>query len=105
VIPEVEGLSEEQAREALRNACTTPPCVEITSEQAFDDDVSRGEAVGTRPAAGQRVDFGATVLLTISQGPEPEPEPSPEPSPTPPPATEPEPDATETETDATEDDG
>ncbi len=93
-IPKVRGQSQEQASQTLRNACTTPPCLEITVEQVFDDDVDRGDAISTDPAAGQRVDFGDTVQLFISQGPEPEPSPSPEPTepePTEPEPTEPEP--------------
>jgi len=106
-LPDVSGDAEAEAAERLRNACATPPCVEVAVVRTFDDSVDQGLAIGTEPDAGSRVPFGSTVTLVVSQGSEPEPEPEPtEPDPEPtepePEPTEPEPEPTEPEPDPTE---
>ena len=93
-IPDVSGRTESDARQQLRNSCSTPPCLDVTIENRYHPTIARGSAIETDPGAGNRVDFGATVVLVISQGPEPEPEPT---EPPPPPATEPPATATPTE--------
>ena len=91
-LPDVSGDAEGEAAERLRNACATPPCVEVAVVRTFDDSVDQGIAIRTEPDAGSRVPFGSTVTLVVSQGSEPEPEPEPtEPEPTEPEPTEPEP--------------
>ncbi|HVM19544.1 MAG TPA: Stk1 family PASTA domain-containing Ser/Thr kinase, partial [Egibacteraceae bacterium] len=74
-IPDVRGMEESNARQALINSCTTPPCLDVTSEQRFSEEVPRGRVIDTRPRTGERVNFGSSVLLIISQGPEPPPSP------------------------------
>jgi eukaryotic-like serine/threonine-protein kinase len=86
LLPDVRGISEQEARQRLRTACSTPPCVDVTVERRYSDSVAEGAVIDTNPGRGQRVEFGSTVLVLVSQGPEPEPEPSPPP---PPPVTEP----------------
>ena len=89
VIPNVRGQNEDDARATLRNAsCETPPCLDVDTESQYSDDVPAGAAIGTSPAAGERVEYGSTVVLVLSQGPEPTEEPPPpteEPEPTDPP--------------------
>ena len=89
LLPDVRGVQEANARRRLANSCTTPPCVNVTVERRYDDEYAEGQAIGTDPAQGTRVDYGSDVVLYVSQGPEPAPEPSP--SPSPPPASEPPP--------------
>jgi serine/threonine-protein kinase len=88
LLPDVRGVEESEARQRLANACSTPPCVSISVERQFSDDVPEDRVIGTDPAQGTRVDYGSDVVLFVSQGPEPEPEPTFSPEP-PPPATEP----------------
>ena len=83
LIPDVARMAEPDARQALLNACETPPCLDVTVERRYNDDIPEDSAIATRPARGTRVDYGSGVLLLISQGPEPQPSPSPSPSPSP----------------------
>ncbi|MGH3666322.1 MAG: PASTA domain-containing protein, partial [Egibacteraceae bacterium] len=101
VIPDVRGQSRDAAEQALREDCGDPPCLSITVERSFDDDVDQGDAIGTDPGDGTRVEYGSTVVLVISRGPEPEPEPEPTEEEPPPPEEPPPTDApTELPTDA-----
>ena len=88
LLPDVAGMRERRARRGLANACSTPPCVNVTVERRYNDDYPDGTAFGTEPGAGTRVDYGSDVVLFVSQGPEPAPSPSPEPEETEPAATE-----------------
>jgi serine/threonine-protein kinase len=89
LIPDVRGVSEQEARQRLATSCTTPPCLEVTVERLFSDGVAAGAVIDSDPARGQRVPFGSNVVIFVSQGPEPEPEPSPPPPATEEPTTEP----------------
>jgi serine/threonine-protein kinase len=91
LIPNVAGMEESEARQALSNACSTPPCLNINAERRFSNRVPSGTVIGTQPGRGQRVPFGSDVVLRVSQGPRPAPEPEPEPEPSQPPEPEPEP--------------
>ena len=91
LIPDVRGMQERDARRALANSCTTPPCLNVGVRREYSDSVAEGAVIDTVPSRGERVDYGSDVEVIVSQGPEPEPSPSPSPSPEPPPATEPPP--------------
>ena len=92
LIPDVRGMEERDARRALANSCTTPPCLNVGVRRAYSDSVPENRVIDTDPPRGTRVDYGSDVEVIVSQGPEPEPEPSPSPSPEPPPpVTEPPP--------------
>lgn len=90
LLPDVRGVDESTARQRLATACSTPPCVNVTVERRFSDEVPDGVAIRTRPQQGRRVDYGSDVLLFVSQGPAPQepPPPPPSPEPTEPPATQ-----------------
>ena len=81
LIPNVSGMEEAEARQALANACSTPPCLSVTVERRYSGTVPEGAVINTAPARGERVDYGTEVVLRVSQGPRPEPEPSPTPPP------------------------
>lgn len=65
-VPEIAPGSDPAAAcapiEALQLVCT--------QGQGFSDTVPAGQVVGTQPAAGERVERGATVTVVVSQGPE-----------------------------------
>src|SRR5262249_46290871 len=63
-VPDVRGKSEEDALNTLRFFGLQP-----TSAPQADDTVPQGQAIGTDPAAGTRVDRGAAVRVFISTGP------------------------------------
>ena len=83
LVPDVRGASEQDARRSLANSCSTPPCLNVEVERRFSNSVTEGAVIDSDPGRGQRVEFGSTVLIYVSQGPEPEPEPSPQPPPPP----------------------
>ena len=90
LIPDVRRMEESDARRALANSCSTPPCLNVSVERRYSDEYAEGVAVETDPTRGTQVDYGSEVVLIVSQGPEPEPSPEPPPpSPDPPPPTEP----------------
>jgi len=63
-VPEVKGLSQQQARIAIENAGFTFGSVsQQTSDQA------RGAVIASDPPAGSSLDLPATVSITLSQGP------------------------------------
>ena len=61
-VPDVAGLEEEQARTALEGAGLTVSRV----ERIYDDEVERGQAVGTDPDSGTDVARGDEVTLLVS---------------------------------------
>ena len=62
-IPDVAGLTEEEARKRLENAG-----FQVTVQQRFSKTVPRGQAIGTEPAAGTQFSTGQPVTLLISRG-------------------------------------
>ncbi|WP_116247926.1 Stk1 family PASTA domain-containing Ser/Thr kinase [Nocardiopsis sp. FIRDI 009] len=65
-IPDVAGQSERQARSTLAEQGFE----NITVEQRASQDVTRGNAVGTDPPAGDEVAPGTEITLYVSSGPE-----------------------------------
>ncbi|CAB4914201.1 unannotated protein [freshwater metagenome] len=65
VIPDVTGLSAAQARRRLENAG-----LRVRVREKASEDVKKGEAIETIPAAGQELARGSTVTLVVSSGPE-----------------------------------
>ncbi|RVW05885.1 Stk1 family PASTA domain-containing Ser/Thr kinase [Rhodococcus xishaensis] len=61
-VPDVSGMSEDAAREALDAVGITVREV----QQVFDADVDAGDAIGTDPAVGANVEAGSSVVLTVS---------------------------------------
>ncbi|MCA1691288.1 MAG: PASTA domain-containing protein [Actinobacteria bacterium] len=62
-IPKVEGMSFEQATQALADAGLEAARVDV-----FSDDVPSDKAVGTRPPWGTSVERATTVTVVISKG-------------------------------------
>ncbi len=52
--------------------------IQVTGEQ-YSDTVPSGSVISQNPAAGTKLDQGASVSVVVSKGKEPEPEPEPEP--------------------------
>ncbi len=65
-VPDVTGLHGEEASALLQTVGLVSKI-----EEAYDDVVRVGEAVGSRPAAGARAAAGSTVAVRISKGPAP----------------------------------
>jgi serine/threonine-protein kinase len=63
-IPDVRGKSEQDAVNTLRFVGLQP-----TPTPQANDAVPSGQAIGTDPAAGTRVERGAVVRLFVSTGP------------------------------------
>lgn len=64
-IPEVAGMTEEDAVEALRNMDLIPKVVTV-----MDEEVGQGYVIETDPAEGSEVDAGSQVTVYVSGGPE-----------------------------------
>jgi serine/threonine-protein kinase len=64
-VPSLEGRSQEEAEQALRDAGFQPEV-----ERQYSDDVERGQVIGTEPPAGTVIERGTTVTLLVSRGPE-----------------------------------
>ena len=63
-VPDVAGLSQQQARLAIENAgFQFGPIVEQTSDQP------RGAVISSNPASGEQIPLPAVVRIAISQGP------------------------------------
>ena len=80
-VPELLGLTEEAARDAVADAGLR---VGRVSHAASDEPADT--VIATAPEEGHPVPPGSEVNLTLSRGPSPSPSPSPSPEPTPPPA-------------------
>jgi serine/threonine-protein kinase len=63
-VPEVRGVSQQQARVAIENAGFTFGSI---SQQTSDE--PRGAVIASDPPAGTTLDLPATVSITLSQGP------------------------------------
>jgi serine/threonine-protein kinase len=67
-VPSVTGNTAARAQSILEEAGLAWRVTE-----AYDDEVDRGRVVAQSPQAGTRVEEGAEIALTVSQGPEPPP--------------------------------
>lgn len=63
-VPEVVGLTRQQARLAIENSG-----LQLGSVSEISSDLPRGAVVETRPAAGAVVQLPATVSIVLSEGP------------------------------------
>ena len=88
LIPDVRGMQESDARRALTDSCSTPPCLDVSVRREYSDSVAEGAVIDTDPSPGERVNYGSDIEVIVSQGPEPQPSPSPSEQP---PVTEPPP--------------
>lgn len=64
-VPNVVGQTEDQARSALTEAGLDP-----TFKQTPSQDVDKGEVMETDPPAGQEVEVGSAITVTVSGGPD-----------------------------------
>jgi beta-lactam-binding protein with PASTA domain/predicted Ser/Thr protein kinase len=69
-VPGVVGQTEDGATEALEGAG-----FQVAVEREFNEDVPRREVFEQDPQAGERVDRGSMVTITVSKGQEPVPVP------------------------------
>ena len=76
-VPNLMGYTEKQAIAALEDAKLD------YSIERKNDDAEAGKVIGQSIDAGEEVDEGTKITLTISLGPAETPEPDPEPTPTP----------------------
>ncbi len=65
-VPDLAGLTEEEAREALREARLSPS---ITYE--WSTEIDQGYVISQGETAGSRIDHSSSVDVSISRGPEP----------------------------------
>jgi beta-lactam-binding protein with PASTA domain len=65
-VPRVVGRSEGKATRAIRGKD-----LRVETHRAFSDTVRRGHVIEQNPDAGQRIQFGSVVRITVSKGPEP----------------------------------
>jgi serine/threonine-protein kinase len=64
-VPDVTGRSAEEA-----TAILAAGHLQARPQRVFDDNVPKGRAAGTEPGSGSSVDWGSTVVLRISKGPD-----------------------------------
>lgn len=64
-VPDVIGLKQDEARDAIASAGFVPVIVEI-----FSDSVKKGRVVYTDPARGEKTDDGGQVTIGVSKGEE-----------------------------------
>ena len=76
-VPNLIGMTEKVAIAALNDAKLD------YSIERKNDDAEAGKVIGQSVDAGEKVDEGTKITLTISLGPAETPEPDPEPTPTP----------------------
>lgn len=95
-VPNIVGLTEADARNALTSAGLTPG----DRSDAYDDSVPEGSVISCNPYQGVALPKGSKVDYVVSKGPEPTPTPAPTPTPTPTPTPAPTPAPTPTPTPA-----
>lgn len=64
-IPDVEGLSADEAEQRLRQLRLS-----VTTAEDFSDTIAKGAVLSIRPQAGSKAHWGDKVTLTISKGPQ-----------------------------------
>uniref|UniRef100_UPI00300CCEE2 PASTA domain-containing protein n=1 Tax=Stomatohabitans albus TaxID=3110766 RepID=UPI00300CCEE2 len=65
-VPDLKGLTELAAREALAKVCGSPTCVRIVVE-TDEDSTGDGRVLSSDPAAGEELQEGETITLTVSR--------------------------------------
>jgi serine/threonine-protein kinase len=65
-VPRVEGLEVTDAKAALRQAGFN-----VKAHRAYSDSVPKDEVIASSPQAGESLERGKTVTLTVSRGPRP----------------------------------
>jgi eukaryotic-like serine/threonine-protein kinase len=65
-VPNVVGKTNQAAKDAIRDAD-----LRVRVREDFSDSVAPGDVISQTPDAGDRLEVGETVELTISRGPEP----------------------------------
>jgi serine/threonine-protein kinase len=93
-VPNIVGLTEADARNALTSAGLTPG----DRADAYDASVPEGSVISCNPYEGVALPKGSKVDYVVSKGPEPTPTPAPTPTPTPAPTPTPTPTPAPTET-------
>lgn len=63
-VPDVSGMSEEEAQKALQNAGFQ----KVSSEYVYSDSAAEGEVIETTPAVGSKATKDTTIVLKISKG-------------------------------------
>ena len=66
-MPNVVGLTEEQARQTLEDKGFN----KITTQEEYSETVAAGRVIRANIVEGDRVDVTTTIILTLSKGPEP----------------------------------
>lgn len=70
-VPDLEGLTLDQAGDELDEACGDPPCfTPVIEDNEFSDTVDAGVVIRTDPEAGAEVEPGNPIVVVVSQGPE-----------------------------------
>jgi serine/threonine-protein kinase len=64
-VPQVEGLPQADAKAALRKAGFN-----VDVHRAYSDSVAAGKVISSSPQAGESLERGKTVKLTVSRGPQ-----------------------------------
>lgn len=62
-VPNVKGRTESSAKSALSSAG-----LNVSTKEAYSDDVAKGEVISQTPASGSKVSKNTTVVITISKG-------------------------------------
>lgn len=65
-VPDVSGMSEDEAQKALENAGLKVG----TSEFAYDDNIAEGLVIGTTPGAGSKATKDTEIKMKVSKGAE-----------------------------------
>ncbi len=68
-VPDVTGMSAEDAKRVIKEKGLVPSAASSDSSE-YSDTIAKGSVVKTNPAAGQKVEKGATVEYVISLGTE-----------------------------------
>nr|WP_246382282.1 Stk1 family PASTA domain-containing Ser/Thr kinase [Prauserella isguenensis] len=75
VVPDIQqGISVEQAQQAIKQAQLTPTRDENTDQ--YSTDVQQGAVISVSPQPGTQVNIGTNVAVVVSKGPEPLPVPA-----------------------------
>ena len=75
-MPNVVGLTQEQARETLDGKGFK----NLSVQEEYDDSVAKGKVIRSNIVAGDRVDVTTRIILTLSLGPEPTEPPTTQPT-------------------------
>jgi serine/threonine-protein kinase len=76
-VPDVVDRLQQDAEQALNDACEPQPCFGAFVSEEFSDSVQEGRVIRQSPESGQQARKGSDVTLVISRGPEEQPEPEP----------------------------